>query len=117
MWRWNLRGSYWIPAYEILEQHGFEVILVNARYAKNVPGRKTDVSDAAWLRQHHSYGLLRGSFRPDAQISDAARLSASAGAARGICRCPHPAHAKKGTVRNSVCEAIMMEGKGASYGY
>jgi transposase len=59
-------GVYWIPAYEILEQHGFEVILVNARYAKNVPGRKTDVSDAAWLRQLHSYGLLRGSFRPDA---------------------------------------------------
>jgi len=61
-------GVYWIPAYEILEQHGFEVILVNARYAKNVPGRKTDVSDASWLRQLHSYGLLRGSFRPTAQI-------------------------------------------------
>jgi hypothetical protein len=53
----------------MLEQHGFEVILVNARYAKNVPGRKTDVSDAAWLRQLHSYGLLRGSFRPDAEIA------------------------------------------------
>ena len=38
-------------------------------YAKNVPGRKTDVSDAAWLRQLHSYGLLRGSFRPDAEIA------------------------------------------------
>ncbi len=62
-------GVYWIPAYEILEQHGFDVILVNARYAKNVPGRKTDVSDAAWLRQLHSYGLLRGSFRPDAEIA------------------------------------------------
>ena len=62
-------GVYWIPAYEILEQHGFEVILVNARYAKNVPGRKTDVSDASWLRQLHSYGLLRGSFRPTAQIA------------------------------------------------
>src|SRR6202171_6298554 len=49
-------GVYWIPVYEILEQRGFEVILVNARYAKNVPGRKTDVSDAAWLRQLHSYG-------------------------------------------------------------
>ena len=62
-------GVYWIPAYEILEQRGFEVILVNARYAKNVPGRKTDVSDAAWLRQLHSYGLLRGSFRPDAEVA------------------------------------------------
>ena len=62
-------GVYWIPAYEILEVHGFEVILVNARYAKNVPGRKTDVSDAEWLRQLHSYGLLRGSFRPEAEIA------------------------------------------------
>src|SRR4030081_2435923 len=62
-------GVYWIPVYEILEQRGFEVILVNARYAKNVPGRKSDVSDAAWLRQLHSYGLLRGSFRPDAEIA------------------------------------------------
>jgi transposase len=62
-------GVYWIPVYEILEQRGFDVILVNARYAKNVPGRKTDVSDAAWLRQLHSYGLLRGSFRPDADIA------------------------------------------------
>jgi hypothetical protein len=62
-------GVYWIPAYEILEQRGFEVLLVNARYAKNVPGRKTDVSDAAWLRQLHSYGLLRGSFRPGAEIA------------------------------------------------
>ena len=43
--------------------------MVNARYAKNVPGRKTDVSDAGWLRQLHSYGLLRGSFRPAAEIA------------------------------------------------
>ena len=62
-------GVYWIPVYEILEQRGFDVILVNARYAKNVPGRKTDVSDAAWLRELHSFGLLRGSFRPDAEIA------------------------------------------------
>ncbi|WP_257884413.1 transposase [Sulfitobacter sp. CW3] len=63
------KESTGIPAYEILEQHGFEVILVNARYAKNVPGRKTDVSAASWLRQLHSYGLLRGSFRPTAEIA------------------------------------------------
>ena len=62
-------GVYWIPAYEVLEQHGFNVILVNARYAKNVPGRKTDVSDAAWLQRLHSYGLLRGSFRPEAGVA------------------------------------------------
>jgi len=62
-------GVYRIPAYEVLEQHGMHVILVNARYAKNVPGRKTDVSDAAWLQRLHSYGLLRGSFRPEAGVA------------------------------------------------
>jgi transposase len=56
-------GVYWIPAFEILEQRGFEVILVNARYAKNVPGRKTDVSDAGWLRQLHSGMSCSGKVR------------------------------------------------------
>jgi transposase len=54
---------YWIPIYEILEQRGFEVRVVNARDVKHVPGRKTDVSDAAWLQRLHEFGLLRGSFR------------------------------------------------------
>lgn len=57
-------GVYWIPIYEILETRGFEVLLVNARHIKNVPGRKSDVSDCEWLRELHSVGLLRGSFRP-----------------------------------------------------
>ena len=57
-------GVYWIPVFEILEARGFEVLLVNARDVKNVPGRKTDVNDAQWLQQLHQYGLLRGSFRP-----------------------------------------------------
>jgi transposase len=59
---------YWIPVYEILEERGFEVLLVNARDAKNVPGRKTDVNDAQWLQKLHQHGLLRGSFRPRDQI-------------------------------------------------
>jgi transposase len=59
---------YWIPLYQILESRGFEVILVNARHVKNVPGRKTDVLDCQWLQQLHSYGLLRGSFRPEDRI-------------------------------------------------
>src|ERR1700759_3994801 len=62
-------GVYWIPAYEILEQRGFEVVLVNARDAKHVPGRKTDVSDAQWLRRLHEYGLLRASFRPKGELA------------------------------------------------
>ena len=57
-------GVYWIPVFEILEARGFEVLLVNARDVKNVPGRKTDVNDAQWIRQLHEYGLLRASFRP-----------------------------------------------------
>ena len=48
-------GVYWIPVFEILEQRGFEVMVVNARDAKHVPGRKTDVSDAEWLQRLHEY--------------------------------------------------------------
>ena len=59
---------YWIPAFEILEERGFEVILVNARDAKQVPGRKTDFNDAQWLQKLHEYGLLRASFRPRQDI-------------------------------------------------
>jgi transposase len=61
-------GVYWIPVYEILESRGFEVYLVNARHVKNVPGRKTDVLDCQWIQQLHTYGLLRASFRPPAEI-------------------------------------------------
>jgi len=62
-------GVYWIPIYEILEERGLEVLLVNARHVKNVPGRKSDVMDCEWLRDLHSVGLLRGSFRPTAAIA------------------------------------------------
>jgi transposase len=62
-------GVYWIPVYEILEHRGFEVLLVNARDTRNVPGRKTDVNDAQWLQQLHQHGLLRGSFRPRATVA------------------------------------------------
>jgi transposase len=58
-------GVYWIPLFQILEEKGFEVFLVNARHVKNVPGRKTDVSDCQWLQFLHSVGLLKPSFRPE----------------------------------------------------
>jgi len=61
-------GIYWIPVFEILESHGLEVKLVNARHVKNVPGRKSDVLDCQWLQQLHTYGLLRGAFRPSDQV-------------------------------------------------
>ena len=55
-------GVYWIPVYNILEEEGFEVYLVNARGTKNLPGRKSDVQECQWLRKLHTYGLLRKSF-------------------------------------------------------
>jgi len=61
-------GVYWIPLYEMLEERGFRVYLVNARHLKNVSGRKTDVLDCQWLQQLHTYGLLKASFRPSEQI-------------------------------------------------
>lgn len=61
-------GIYWIPLYDILEACGMEVCLVNAHHLKNVPGRKSDVNDCQWIQQLHSYGLLRASFRPPADI-------------------------------------------------
>lgn len=62
-------GVYWIPVYEILEERGFAVVLVNARDVQNVPGRKSDVSDCEWLRELHTVGLLRASFRPTGEIT------------------------------------------------
>lgn len=61
-------GVYWIPVYDILEERGFQVCLVNARHLKNVSGRKTDVLDCQWIQQLHTYGLLSASFRPPEQI-------------------------------------------------
>jgi transposase len=61
-------GVYWIALYEVLEQAGFEVYLVNARGTRNLPGRKSDVQECQWLRKLHTYGLLRNSFRPPEEI-------------------------------------------------
>lgn len=60
-------GVYWIPVFQVLEERGFDVKLVDARQLKRVPGRKTDVADCQWLQQLHSFGLLAGAFRPDDQ--------------------------------------------------
>ncbi len=61
-------GVYWIPVYEILEERGFEVYLVNARHTKNLPGRKSDVQESQWLLKLHTYGLLNNSFQPPSEI-------------------------------------------------
>lgn len=61
-------GVYWIPLYEILDARGLDVYLVNARHTKNLPGRKSDVQESQWLLKLHTYGLLRNSFHPDADV-------------------------------------------------
>jgi transposase len=62
-------GVYWIAPHEVLERHGFEVLLVNTRELARVPGRKkTDRVDCMWIQRLHSCGLLTGSFRPPEQV-------------------------------------------------
>ena len=61
-------GVYWIPLFGVLEERGFEVLLVDPRRMKNVPGRKTDVLDCQWLQQLHTFGLLSGTFRPAGEV-------------------------------------------------
>src|SRR5271163_215693 len=61
-------SDYWKPFYYLLEDAGFDVLLVNARHVKNLPGRKTDVADATWLAQLGAHGLVRASFVPPEPI-------------------------------------------------
>lgn len=63
-------GSYWIPVFEMLEQAGFEVNLVDAHHVKNIRGRKSDVIDCQWLQQLHAHGLLAAAFRPTNEIAE-----------------------------------------------
>ena len=62
-------GVYWMPVFEVLQQRGMEVYLVNARHTKNLPGRKSDIAECQWLLKLHTFGLLNNSFQP----SDAVR--------------------------------------------
>lgn len=63
-------GPYWKPVWYVLEDRGFELKLVNAKHVKMVPGRKTDLADAAWLTELLEHGLLRASFVPPAEIRE-----------------------------------------------
>ena len=84
------------PIFELLDARGFAVFLVNARDAKHVPGRKTDVSDAQWLLRLHTHGLLRASFRPKDQIESCVRtcVSLSVCSSKGV---TYPTHAGRGS--------------------
>jgi transposase len=61
-------GVYWQPVFNILEEEGRALLLVNAQHIKNVPGRKTDVRDSEWLAELLRHGLLRASFMPLAPL-------------------------------------------------
>jgi transposase len=61
-------GVYWIPLFQMLEDHGMRACLVNARHMKNVPGRRTDWHECQWLQYLHATGLLRGAFRPEQNV-------------------------------------------------
>jgi len=78
-------GVFWIPLFQILEQHGFQVCLVNAHHVKNVPGRKTDVCDCQWLQYLHSVGLLQARF---ARLKRCARCDPCSATATVWCRWP-----------------------------
>ncbi len=70
-------SDYWKPFYFLLEEGPYEIMLVNAKHVKNLPGRKTDVSDAAWLAQLGAHGLVRASFvppEPIRQLRDLTRM-------------------------------------------
>lgn len=67
-------GVYWMPVFEVLEQHGLEVYLVNARHPKNLPGRKSDIQECQWLLKLHALGLLNNSFQPTDEIRVARSL-------------------------------------------
>jgi len=62
-------GVYWIPLYDLLDSHGFDVHLVDPRQLKRVPGRKTDILDCQWLQELHTMGLLSSAFRPPEQVA------------------------------------------------
>lgn len=61
-------GIYWLCPYEVLEQAGLEVVVVNGKYVKNLPGRKTDLSDCQWQATLHAHGLLKPGFVPPEHI-------------------------------------------------
>lgn len=80
---------YWIPIFELLDARGLTVFLVNARDAKHVPGRKTDVSDAQWLQRLHSFGLLRSFSSVSSPILACSDFTSTAGAAGAVLPVPN----------------------------
>ena len=87
-------GVYWKPVWHILDDGERELVLANAAHVKNVPGRKSDVSDCDWLSDLEAHGLIRASFVPDRPDPGAARPAAHAQAAGARAVQPHAAPAE-----------------------
>src|SRR5215831_14396893 len=86
-------GVYWKPVWHVLADTDMELILANAAHVKNLPGRKTDVSDAAWLADLLAHGLIRGSFVPDGPTQEfrgSAALAQATGPGTNPSRSAHP---------------------------
>lgn len=100
-------GVYWIPIYELLEQHGITRYLVNGRHVKMLPGRKSDWNDAQWLQKLHALGLLQGSFRPDVEIC-AFRTLVRYRAELIQHRAPHLLHMQKALIEMNLQLSIVL---------
>jgi hypothetical protein len=72
-------GVYWMPVFEVLEQHGLEVYLVNARHTKNLPGRKSDMQECQRLLKLHAFGLLNNCFNPPRRSGSRVRCGGTEG--------------------------------------
>ena len=107
-------GVYWIPLYDQLTQHGVRVTVVNARYIKNLPGRKTDVQEAQWLMKLHTYGLPSNSFQLQGEME---KSTDPLEAARPACETSwamDPAHAKALTKMNVQLANVISDISGVS---
>jgi hypothetical protein len=87
-------GVYWIPLYDILEERGIRVFLVNARDTKNMPGRQSDIQECRWWLKLQVYGLLKNSFRPCGGDPYNAHVLAAAATTHWGCVPLRPAHAE-----------------------
>src|SRR5205814_7662645 len=86
-------GVYWIPVHDLLQAQGFKVTLFHGAHARNLPGRKSDVSDCQWHAMLHSHGLLRACFIPSGTDPQTAQLLSPARGSPLDGRGAHRAHA------------------------
>lgn len=94
-------GVYWIPLFEVLEQRGFECLLISSRSLRRVAGRKSDVTDAQWIQTLHNYGLLEASFRPQSDLV-ALRTLLRHRAELVAHRSPHVLHMQKALLQMNI---------------